>query len=258
VVVSLGFLRPLLMGVVGAVGFLSRVPVGRSEAHWNAFRTMPAAFPVAGYVVGAAVAVPFVISASLPAPIVALGFVVAVYAVTGINHVDGVADLGDAAVVHGDADRRREVMHDTSVGVGAVLAVAVTVAGLALAGLALAPLGLGAVGMVVACEVGAKAGMAALVCLGEAAHDGLGARLTAEADPRAMILPTAASLPALALTWPAPTAAVTCLVAVGTALAVGRWARRRLGGVSGDVFGAANELGRVAGLHAGVVTWALV
>jgi adenosylcobinamide-GDP ribazoletransferase len=33
------------------------------------------------------------------------------------------------------------------------------------------------------------------------------------------------------------------------------WARRRLGGVSGDVMGAANELARLVALHAGVIAW---
>ena len=33
---------------------------------------------------------------------------------------------------------------------------------------------------------------------------------------------------------------------------------RRLGGVTGDVFGAANEIGRLAGLHAGVIVWTLL
>ena len=36
-----------------------------------------------------------------------------------------------------------------------------------------------------------------------------------------------------------------------------RWAQTNLGGVSGDVLGATNELARVAGLHAGVVAWTL-
>jgi len=35
------------------------------------------------------------------------------------------------------------------------------------------------------------------------------------------------------------------------------WARSRLGGVSGDVLGATNEIARVVGLHAGVIAWTL-
>ena len=255
----------------GAVGFLTRVPVGRDRKAWEAFRTTPATFPLAGYLAGALVAVPFALPAlsrvsaggsafpgGLPAPTAAFGYVVAVYAVTGINHLDGVADLGDAAVVHGDAERRREAMKDTTVGVGAVLAVALVLAGLGLGGLALAGLPVAAaVAVVVAAEVGAKAGMAAVACFGTATHEGLGSALTDPATPRSFALPAAVAVPAAALTWPS-LAAVAALC--GGLLAAGlvvRRARTALGGVSGDVFGAVNEVGRVAGLHAGVIAWTL-
>ncbi|TVT93597.1 adenosylcobinamide-GDP ribazoletransferase, partial [Haloferax volcanii] len=40
-------------------------------------------------------------------------------------------------------------------------------------------------------------------------------------------------------------------------LLVRSWGRARLGGVSGDLLGATNELARAAAVHAGVVTWTL-
>ncbi|WP_135820623.1 adenosylcobinamide-GDP ribazoletransferase [Halostella litorea] len=242
----------------GAVGFLTRLPVGRDERAWRAFRATPAAFPLAGYLVGALVALPFVAAPFLPAATVAFAYVVAVYAVTGINHVDGVADLGDAAVVHGDAAERREVMRDTTVGVGAALAVGGVLLGLGLGALALAAAPVrAAAAVVVATEVGAKAGMAAVACVGTATHEGLGSALTRNAAPRSFALPALLSAPAALLAWPgvAPAAALGGALAAGAAV-VG-WARAALGGVSGDAFGAVNEVGRVAGLHAGVIAWTL-
>jgi adenosylcobinamide-GDP ribazoletransferase len=50
---------------------------------------------------------------------------------------------------------------------------------------------------------------------------------------------------------------VALLAAVATALAVERWANAHLGGVSGDVLGATNELARLAALHLGVIAWTL-
>jgi adenosylcobinamide-GDP ribazoletransferase len=74
------------------------------------------------------------------------------------------------------------------------------------------------------------------------------------------LLPVAVAL--LPLLLVAPVTGVAAVVAaalapVGAARLVGRWSENHLGGVSGDVLGAANELGRVAGVHAGVVAWTL-
>jgi len=262
-----------LTALRGALGFLSRLPVGHDEAAWNAFRATPTSFPLAGYVVGALAALPLL--APAPAPTVALGYVAGVYLLTGVTHADGLADCGDAAAVHGDAARRREVLEDSDVGTGGALAVGVAVVGLALAGLALAGVGPSgwtaalAAAVVVAAEVGAKLGMATLVCRGTAPHEGLGSSLTGASEPRALWRPAALAVPAALAGWPVaaatgvggplwalPTAAAV-VAAVGVALVVGRWADRSLGGVSGDVLGAANELGRVAALHAGALAWSL-
>ncbi|WP_327052059.1 adenosylcobinamide-GDP ribazoletransferase [Halomicrococcus gelatinilyticus] len=244
----------VLTALRGALGFLSRLPLGRTEDAWEAFRASPTAFPLAGYVVGALVALPLLVPA--PVPTVALLFVAGVYAATGINHVDGVTDLGDAAAVHGGPSERRDVMTDTVVGTGGALAVALVVLGLGTAGAALAGLPARAALVVVTAEVGAKLGMATLVCLGSAPHEGLGSALTANADARSLVPAAVVALPAVALTWPrlAPGAAALT-AAVLASLAVFAWARTNLGGVSGDVLGATNEVARVAALHAGVVAW---
>jgi adenosylcobinamide-GDP ribazoletransferase len=185
---------------------------------------------------------------------VALVYLVAIVALTGINHFDGVADLGDAIVVHGDAERRRAVMGDTTLGVGGTLALGLVLAGLALAGLGLAELSVGtAVGLVVAAEVGAKLAMATLVALGSPAHEGFGAAVAGETEPRGLAVPLALALPVAIVTWPSTAAVVALVGSLAAATALLWWSRRRLGGVTGDVIGAANELARVVALHAGLV-----
>ncbi|MEM4781119.1 MAG: adenosylcobinamide-GDP ribazoletransferase [Halalkalicoccus sp.] len=241
-----------LAALRGALGFLTRLPVGGDERSWEAFRRTPGAFPLAGYLIGLLLCLSLLVPA--PAPTVALAYLLAVYLLTGVNHADGVADLGDAAVVHGGEEKRREVMRDTTTGVGAILALGLVLVGLALAGLALASLPLFvAAGIVLASEVGAKFGMALLVCVGEPAHEGMGSRFLGQGR-RALASPIAVVLPVAVLSVPAfaAVAGAGCVAAL-----VGRWSRRRLGGISGDVLGAANELGRVVALHAGVVAWTL-
>jgi len=272
-----------LRAVAGALGFLTRVPVGRDGDAWAAFAAHPAAAVVPGYVVGALVgAVPALALAfapGVPTASVALASVLAVYALVGVNNLDGVADCGDAMVVHGDAERRRAVLADTTTGVGALAAVALVVAGLALGALALAGTGpLVAFAVALAAEVGARTGLAALAAVGDAPHDGLGRTITDDVGATTVVLALALAVPALVwplaldestgvLAWPLPAESVTGAVAIAAAgafvgalagtTAVGAWARRRLGGPNGDVFGAATEVARVAGLHVGVIAWTL-
>jgi adenosylcobinamide-GDP ribazoletransferase len=269
----------VLNAIRGALGFLTRFPVGADEDGWEAFRRTPATIPVVGYVVGLLAAVPFAVGllATLPAPSIALAYVLALYGLTGITHLDGLADCADAAIVHGDVARRREVAKDETVGVGAAVAIVLALVGLALAGLALADRPpVAAVVLVLVAEVGARTGMAALVCLGDAAYDGMGASLTAVNGGRDLIAtgivaaPVAIVLPAIAAGAPgvvdpffdsptalAPAIVATFLGALAGAALVYAWARTRLGGISGDVLGAANEVGRLLALHLGVIAWTL-
>ncbi|QGN07290.1 adenosylcobinamide-GDP ribazoletransferase [Halorhabdus sp. CBA1104] len=239
----------------GALGFLTRLPIGRDEAAWHAFRARPATFPLVGYLTGGLAALPLLVPV-FPAT-AAFGFLVWLYVLTGINHLDGIADLGDAAVVHGDRQRRREVLSDTTVGVGALAAVGLVFVGLTTAGYELAGLPARVALVVVATEVGAKCAVALGACFGSATHDGLGAQFTDGLDSRNAPGPVVVALPVAALTWPEPAAAVALLTAVATVGPMVLWARRTLGGVDGDVLGATAEIARLVGLHAGVIAWTL-
>ncbi len=251
----------VLKAIRGALGFLTRLPIGTDEAAWTAFCRTPAAFVLAAYPIGALIALPVGVGLWLVPDVeasVAALLVGGVIGLTGVNHADGIADLGDAVVVHGDRERRRSVMKDTTVGVGAVLALTSTLVGLALAGMALTNCPpLVAVGLVIAAEVGTKLGLAAIACLGTATHEGLGSAFTTATTPRALFGPTVVALFACGLTGRSLGGTTAVVVGLCTGLAVSVWAYRTLGGVSGDVFGGANELGRVFALHAGVIAWTL-
>ena len=253
----------VLTALRGAIGFLTRLPVGGDERSWDAFRRTPVSIPLAGYVVGAPAALVFLLP--LPVPTAAALYLVTLVLLTGVTHADGLADLGDAAAVHGgvDTERRREVLKDSATGVGGALAVALVFVTLGLGALGLA----GsrprvAFGLALAAEVGAKVGIAVLVCTGEAPHEGLGSALTDSVTPTALLPVAAVVVPVLALATVPMVGGVGIPAAlaapVGVALLVRAWARGALGGVSGDALGAANELGRVAGVHAGVVAWTLL
>jgi adenosylcobinamide-GDP ribazoletransferase len=248
----------VLTALRGGVVFLTRLPVGGDEASWEAFRRTPLAFTLVGYLVGGLAALPLLLP--LPVPSAAALYLATLYLLTGVTHADGLADVGDAAAVHGDAEARRSVLKDSQTGVGGALALGVSLVVLGLGALGVAgTLPRTAFALVLAAEVGAKTGMATLVCTGESAHEGMGSALL-DVNDASNLLPVAVAL--LPLLLVAPVTGVAAVVAaalapVGAARLVGRWGENHLGGVSGDVLGAANELGRVAGVHAGVVAWTL-
>lgn len=241
------------MGLRGAVGFLTRVPVGHDDRAWAAFVNSPVSLPLAGYVVGAALGV--VLFFPAPTPTVTALYVCWLYLLTGVTHVDGLADLGDALVVHGTPEERRAVLKDTTVGVGGVLSVVVLVVALALAVVTLASDPAFGFRVVIVAEVTAKLSMATLVCVGTATHEGLASELTDRATPRHLAVPLVVALPVSVLTWPHPAGAVAVLAGLFVPVVVLRVSRRRFGGINGDVLGAANELARLVALHAGVFAW---
>lgn len=239
----------------GALGFLTWLPVGRSETHWEAFAGRPAVIPLVGYVVGALAALPFLLG--LPPAVTGLLYLLVVYLATGINHADGLLDLADGLATHGDSERALEAMQDSRVGVAGVLSLGVILIGLFALGQTLATLPLAAVGLVLAAEVGAKLGMTVVIAQGTAAHGGLGKALSKNTGAGTLGLAVLLSFPAALLTWPHPAAAVPLAVGATTGLALEWWTNRRLGGVTGDVMGATNELARLLALLAGVIVWTL-
>ncbi len=249
----------LLSALRGAVGFLTRVRVSGDQADWRAFTDAPWAFPVVGAGVG-------LLLGALTALLhwVGLGgatgvlFLAVLLALLGIAHFEGVADLGDAVVVHGDAETRVEVLKDSDVGVGAVVALV-----LALLGTASVVGSLGAlparqvVAVVTAAEIGAKTAMAGIACLGTARHEGLGSQFTEWNGRRELggvtLVALALWLPLLAVA-PGPASVVTGAF-LGALLGGGLlayWANSLLDGVRGDIFGAVDVTGRLVGLYAAV------
>ncbi|MEJ2861895.1 adenosylcobinamide-GDP ribazoletransferase [Actinomycetospora flava] len=242
----------LRAGVALAVAMFTVAPVRASRIDRPAAAVALAVVPVVGVVLGALLGAAAAGLVALGAPEV-LGGLVAVglgaLATRGL-HLDGLADLADGLGSHGDAARTLAVMRDPGTGAFAVVWLVVVLGVQATAFGALAERGL-----VVAVVGGALAlglGRAAFAWIARrgvpaASPDGLGA-LVAGTQPAWVAPAWAAVLAAGAfpvLGWRAPVGALLAGVVVVLAAA---HARRRLGGVSGDVFGACAELAATAAL----------
>lgn len=252
----------LLGPLLDATAFLTRVPMPARQdfdlarAAW--------AFPVVGAATGLLLGTLGVLLTGATGWLVAAVLVVLVEVlITGALHLDGLADCADGT---GGRDRsaRLRIMKDHSVGVYGVAAVvlaltlkvallgslldgaggptvlAITTIAWTLSRAAMLPL---AAGLPYAREAGT----------GRSLVEGLTARRTWAGAVVAAALVGGATWAGIALTgagfWVFP---LGLLVAVATtALLVGAWARRTLGGVTGDVLGATAEVTLLVALLVG-------
>lgn len=206
------------------------------------------AFPMAGLAVAlpAALLAAAALAAGLPATIAA-GLALAVQVLlTGAMHEDGLADTADGLWGGFDRARRLEIMKDSRIGAYAVIAL-ILAFGLRWSALS-ALLALAGIWPLVALAMLSRAMMPALMAWLPHARDG--GLSQSVGRPRA--LPCAlALLLALLLSLPlvGSTASLMALLAMGAACAaLGLLARAKIGGQTGDILGAAQQLAEIAGL----------
>jgi adenosylcobinamide-GDP ribazoletransferase len=238
-----------------ALQFLTRLPTPRLKSFQPNWVTRSARyFPLVGQLVGAICAGAYwladqVWTGWLPA-LIALGVGVLV---TGALHEDGLADTADGLGGGQDRARRLAIMKDSAIGTYGVLALGLTLAVKAAALSTLAP-GLAIAGLIGAHGL-ARAAAVATMRLTPYAGDAQAAKWA----PAAMGVTTRELAVALVIAaWPLvllSPAAVGAALAFGAlpALALGLIARRLLGGHTGDVLGAIEqvfEMGFLLGLAA--------
>jgi adenosylcobinamide-GDP ribazoletransferase len=186
-----------------------------------------------------------------PAAVAAAIVVAADLALTGLLHVDGLADSADGLLPHLDRARRLEVMATPDVGafgvatVGAVLLLRWAT----LATMAPSPLLLGGLWCASRTAMAVTARTMPYARPGGLASSFLGGR----ARPAAIV--GGALAVALGFAGPGvPGAVAVGAVAVGAAGVV-VLARRRIGGFTGDVLGASGMVGETAGLVVAAARW---
>jgi adenosylcobinamide-GDP ribazoletransferase len=232
--------------------FLTRVPLG-DDPHPDVARAVPW-FPVVGAIVGLVSAAAWWLGTELLTPLPAAALTISVAAlVTGAFHHDGLADMADGFGGGWDRDQRLVIMKDSRHGTYGVMAlvgvVAIQVGALASLGPAQ-----GAAALVAAHSLGRAGAVVMLRTVPVAREDGLGVDWSSRVRPSAAAVGVAAGVVAAgaALGWVVviAVAAVAVVVAACAVLAV-----RKIGGFTGDVLGAAEQLGETATL---LVTAALV
>jgi adenosylcobinamide-GDP ribazoletransferase len=226
-----------------ALMFLTRLPVPRwvgFQPDWLARSTVY--FPWVGAVVGLAGAgVYWLTSRVWPHPVAAVLALAASVWVTGAFHEDGLADLFDGAGGGTDRERVLTIMADSRIGSYGAVALVVVIAGKLAALSALAPATMP--GALIAAHVLARWSSLPLIWRYPYVRrtGGTAKPFAASVDLLRLVLGSIAALgiSAAALGWRAVPATITAgLVTV----VAGQDFRRRLGGITGDCLGAANQL----------------
>lgn len=242
-------IQPALRELQLAVMLLTRLPAGRlTEA--PAIGAAVWAFPVVGALVGAIAAAVLAGALALGiAPALAAGLALAASVLaTGGLHEDGLADCADGFGGGRDRARKLEIMRDSRIGSygGLALILSLGLRWQALAILA-AQQPAFAPAAIIALAVASRAGLGfALLLMPTARNDGMGKSAAGTSVGRAMVgLALGGFGLAVLLPWPA--ALWLLLAMVAAQLIFARIALRQIGGQSGDVLGAMQQLTEIAG-----------
>ncbi len=228
-----------MTGFLGAVQFLTRVPV-RSARAPDLTRSVPW-FPVVGALLGAALGA-FLIGAAelVPMPVAAVVTVLLGVLVTGAFHEDGLADVADAFAGGWDREQRFRILTDPLHGSYGVAALSGTIL-VRVTCLAVLTPAAAAAGLVAAHTLGRGAAVATMATLPTAKPEGLGAEYARRLRRPSAIVGVVFAVSAAALAtgwWVGPLVAAAFVAA----LVVGALAVRKLGGVTGDVLGAVEQV----------------
>jgi adenosylcobinamide-GDP ribazoletransferase len=235
--------------------FYSRLPagLGANDHAMPDFSNVSWAAPVAGGIIGA-IGAAVILALSLfhaPPPVAAVFAIGAVIFSTGALHEDGLADVADGFGGAVARERKLEIMRDSRHGTYGVLALvlstllrAASVSAILSQGAALA-----ALSIVAASAMSRAVGLIPLATLPPARGDGAGA---SAARPSMSSMRTALAIGAILALAPVlagatlAQAVVAILAAFAGAVGMARLAERQIGGYTGDVLGAAQQVAEIA------------
>lgn len=235
------------MKLRAALGFFTRLPIGSAPLPAT-FQGVMVWLPVIGLIVGMLAATGLTLSAPwLPAPLCGLLVCLLWVLITGGLHLDGVADCGDALLVEASAARRLEIMKDSRLGTfGAIslfFVLACKATALYMLAASLKPGWDAFFSLAGACSLAgvlARSWVFAAMRLPSARPDGLGEAVRRGVGVQQELIALALGLGICILNGIRGLAALVLSALVAWLLLT--VARRRLGGVTGDVFGCLIEV----------------
>jgi adenosylcobinamide-GDP ribazoletransferase len=242
--------RQQVNSFLGAVVFLTRIPVG---SLYNFQRTSLSRsviyFPLVGALIGSAGGIILAAAhACLPASIAVLLCMAATTAMTGGIHEDGLADAADGLLGGRNAAHSLEIMKDSRLGTFGALSLwfSLTAKFLLLNALLSHGAALTYAALIVANTLGRGACVALLYFYPCARVEESKARPFGDSITRGQLLTALAFPTVLAFALIGRAAAACTLAAIAVTGLAGVYFKRKIGGVTGDCLGAANQLVELA------------
>jgi adenosylcobinamide-GDP ribazoletransferase len=204
--------------------------------------------PLVGFFTAAPGVLVLLLAYFLPASVAAVLTLGAVLLAAGFHHADGVLDVGDALMVHGDSARRRAILKDARIGIGGLGALFLVYAPAATGLAALADASpLRAAAFLIAGEVASRSVMLLMMALGRPAESASSSAPFVEslAGPRRSLALVLALLAPLPFLLPAGGTGILAALGIPLTAALGLYVSgRAFGGIGGDSVGAMGELTR--------------
>lgn len=246
-----GQIRRTWFDLLAAIQFLTRSPVPSGPYEPDTLARSVKFFPLIGALIGMGSAVlHFLLIPHLPGTIVAMLIVVYLVAITGCLHEDGLADAADGFGGGSDREKALAIMRDSRIGTYGATALTLTLLArvLLIASLPQAQ----AAGYLVASPVLCRwttlpLSFYLLPARGrnEEQIDGQGARIARLTSGTSLVVGSLLTL-LIVFALLRTRAVAPALVSASVTLVTALYYKRRIGGITGDCFGATNQLAEIA------------
>ncbi|MDD1691726.1 MAG: adenosylcobinamide-GDP ribazoletransferase [Methanoregula sp.] len=226
-----------MKALLSLLQFTTILPLGKPQ-EFGSFARHSYLYPCAGYVIGGLTALPvfFIADQTLAAAVA----IACILLISGAHHFDGLLDLGDGLMAHGDREKRVRALTDRQVGAGGIAAgIAVTI--LLFAGLQVSA---SIVVAVIIGEVCAKFSMAFLTAYGTPFRQGMHSYLHQFSRPYFPLIAALFCIPLVFLPVSPLKLAGAAIAMVVCPLILFIVSKRLFGGINGDIVGASNEITR--------------
>ena len=242
----------MLKEIKNLIAFLTIIPLGMDSDCLSDASNYMFLFPLVGALIGLMAGIfAWLLHKILDPLIMGILTLGVILLITGLHHFDGLLDFGDGIMCQGPPERKIEVMHDQQTGAGGLTLGLLTILTTTFC---IAQLNHNfIIQSLIVSEVSAKLAMVIIAWVGRSAHEGMNTYFVNAMHRRYRNLRlTVALFIAFCIALSLMSAAGFAAVAAGltVALVLTLISNRHIKGVTGDVFGAGNELARLGSLIA--------